>query len=139
MGYLKRAYDDGWAGRAVTTHGGRRVPVGRLPPRLDDAAERAARARRGRFARNAVVQGAAAELFKAWAVTVRTQARPLDAEVVLCLHDELLVDAPAESADAVAELLHSALDGVGRAWSGRAAVRFVADVRVVRRWSDAKD
>jgi DNA polymerase-1 len=86
-----------------------------------------------------VVQGAAAELFKAWAVTVRAEARPLGAEVVLCLHDELLVDAPAQSADAVADLLHAALDRVGQAWSGGSGVRFVADVRVVRRWSDAKD
>jgi DNA polymerase-1 len=139
MAYLSRAYDDGWAGRAVTTFGGRRVPVGGLPPGLDEPAERAARARRGRFARNAVVQGAAAELFKAWAVTVRAATRPLGAEVVLCLHDELLVDAPTESGDAVADLLHSTLDRVGRAWSGGPGVRFVADVRVVHRWSDAKD
>jgi len=139
MAYLSRAYDDGWAGRAVTTYGGRRVPVGSLPPGLDEAAERSARARRGRFTRNAVVQGAAAELFKAWAVTVRAGARPLGAEVVLCLHDELLVHAPAEHADAVADLLHASLRQVGLGWTGGSAVRFVADVRVVRRWSDAKD
>jgi DNA polymerase-1 len=139
MGYLKRAYDDGWAGRAVTTYGGRRVPVGALPAGLDEAGERWARARRGRFARNAVVQGAAAELFKAWAVTVRATARPRGAEVVLCLHDELLVDAPQETADDVAELLHAALEQVGQSWTGGRAVRFVADVRVVRRWSEAKD
>jgi DNA polymerase-1 len=139
MGYLKRAYDDGWAGRDVTTYGGRRVPVGALPAGLDEAGERWARARRGRFARNAVVQGAAAELFKAWAVTVRAAARPRGAEVVLCLHDELLVDAPQEAADDVADLLGDALRQVGLSWTGGRAVRFVADVRVVRRWSEAKD
>jgi len=139
MRYLSRAYDDGWAGRSVTTYGGRRVEVGPLPAGLDEAAERAARARRGRFARNAVVQGAAAELFKAWAVTVRAGSRPLGAEVVLCLHDELLVHAPAEHADAVAALLHSCLREVALGWTGGSQVRFVADVRVVRRWSDAKD
>jgi DNA polymerase-1 len=139
MGYLARAYDDGWAGRAVTTYGGRRVPVGVLPDGLDEAGERWARARRGRFARNAVVQGAAAELFKAWAVTVRAAARPLGAEVVLCLHDELLVDAPEAAADDVAGLLHGTLDEVGQRWTGGRGVRFVADVRVVRRWSEAKD
>jgi DNA polymerase-1 len=86
-----------------------------------------------------VVQGAAAELFKAWAVTVRATARPRGAEVVLCLHDELLVDAPEAAADDVANLLQDALDQVGLGCTGGRAVRFVADVRVVRRWSEAKD
>ena len=75
----------------------------------DDELERARRAcraaaARGRYGRNAMVQGAAAELFKAWAVTVRARAASLDARIVLCLHDELLVHAPAEHADAVARL-----------------------------------
>jgi DNA polymerase-1 len=139
MRFLREAYDAGRAGRSVRTYGGRLVRMWPTPPTLEPEQERSAVASRGRYARNAVVQGAAAELFKAWAVTVRAQARPLDAEVVLCLHDELLVDAPAGAADAVAELLHETLGRVGQAWSGGSAVRFVADVRVVQRWSDAKD
>ena len=43
-------------------------PVG-ADPALDAA--------RGRFARNAIIQGAAAELFKAWAATVRATTRDL--------------------------------------------------------------
>ena len=49
---------------------------------------------RGRYARNAIIQGSAAELFKAWAATVRHAVRPLDGQIVLCLHDELLVHVP---------------------------------------------
>jgi DNA polymerase I - 3''-5'' exonuclease and polymerase domains len=48
----------------------------------------------GRYARNAMIQGAAAELFKVWAVIVRARCAPLGARIVLCLHDELLVHVP---------------------------------------------
>jgi DNA polymerase-1 len=93
---------------------------------------------RGRFARNAVIQGSAAELFKAWAATVRATTRDLGAEIVLCLHDELLVHAPEEVAEAVVARLRGALDASARRWTGSDAVRFVADVSVVHRWSEAK-
>ncbi len=49
---------------------------------------------RGRYARNAIIQGSAAELFKAWAATVRHAVRPLRGQIVLCLHDELLSTCP---------------------------------------------
>ncbi len=139
MRYLRRASDTGRAGRPVHTHGGRRVPMWAAPTGLDPDAEQSVVAARGRFARNAVVQGAAAELFKAWAVTVRARGRPLDARVVLCLHDELLVHVPERAADDVVRLLRSALHDVGSAWAPASGVRFVADVRVVRRWSEAKE
>jgi DNA polymerase-1 len=139
MRYLRRASDQGQAGQPVYTHGGRLVPMWGRTAGLEPAAVSALVAARGRFARNAVVQGSAAELFKAWSVTVRAAARPLDARIVLCLHDELLVQAPQEQADAVVTLLHGTLDAVGAAWAPRADVRFVADVRVVHRWSQAKE
>ena len=41
------------------------------------------------YGRNALIQGAAAELFKMWAVTVRARAAALDARIVLCLHDDV--------------------------------------------------
>jgi DNA polymerase I len=138
MFYLKNAYDAGRAGRDVRTYGGRLVRMWSTPEGLDEAAERATVASRGRYARNAVVQGAAAELFKAWAVTVRARATAFDARVVLCLHDELLVHVPAEHGDAVAELLRDCLAEAARRWAPGGAVRFVADVSIIRRWSDAK-
>ncbi|HEX8496070.1 MAG TPA: DNA polymerase, partial [Actinomycetales bacterium] len=137
MGYLRTAHEDGRAGRAVRTHGGRTVRMWPLNPAGDEQAQRAAVNGRGRFARNAVVQGAAAELFKAWAVTVRAGLRGSGAVIVLCLHDELLVHAPVERAGEVERLLRSALDDVTERWAGP-SVRFVADVSRVQRWSDAK-
>jgi DNA polymerase-1 len=94
-------------------------------------------AARGRFARNAVVQGAAAELFKMWAVSVRA-ALPEGAKIVLCLHDELLVHAPEADAPEVERVLHEVLDRTAARWAPGSGVRFVADVVTVRRWSDAK-
>jgi DNA polymerase-1 len=133
MAYLRAADERGKAGADVRTYGGRLVRMWPLPEPADPAAVAA----RGRFARNAVVQGAAAELFKMWAVTVRA-GLPEGAEVVLCLHDELLVQAPADAADEVVALAHRALDSAASRWAAGSDVRFVADVVVVERWSDAK-
>ena len=103
-----------------------------------DAARTAAR---GRYGRNALIQGAAAELFKMWAVTVRARAQPLGARIVLCLHDELLVHVPTGRAEHVAQLVGDCLAETAGRWApggpgGR--VRFIADIRVVRCWADAK-
>jgi DNA polymerase-1 len=140
MAYLRTADERGKRGEHVTTYGGRRIPMWSLPEPVDPAAAAA----RGRFARNAVVQGAAAELFKMWAVTVRagltefTDADGRAAEIVLCLHDELLVHVAEQHAPAVADLLVRALEQTAARWATGSGVRLVADVSVVRRWSDAK-
>ncbi|MEO7262317.1 MAG: DNA polymerase [Jatrophihabitantaceae bacterium] len=139
MRYLRDAYDAGRAGRAVRTYGGRLVRMWPTPPNLDAEQERANLASRGRYARNAVVQGAAAELFKAWAVTVRARGLAWQARVVLCLHDELLVQAPAEHGPAVQRLLTDCLAEAAARWAPDDSVRFVADVSVIGRWSEAKD
>lgn len=138
MAYLRRAYDSGVASRAIRTYGGRRIPMWANP--VDAPAESLASliASRGRFARNAVIQGAAAELFKAWAATVRLTTRHLGAQIVLCLHDELLIHVPVETADDVASAVDAALTASARRWTGSSTVRFVADTSVIRRWSDAK-
>ena len=88
----------------MRTFGGRTDPPATAPWRTcPPAARRALDAARGRFARNAVIQGAAAELFKAWAATVRATTRDLGAQIVLCLHDELiLVHVPASQRAEVA-------------------------------------
>jgi DNA polymerase-1 len=85
-----------------------------------------------------VIQGPAAELFKAWAATVRASTRDLRAEIVLCLHDELLLHVPEETAEEARARLVTALDDSARRWTGGVDVRFVADASIVRRWSDAK-
>ena len=139
MALLDRAYDSGRRGEPLRTWGGRLIPTARVlasspvgvDPQLDAA--------RGRFARNAIIQGAAAELFKAWAATVRATTRDLGAQVVLCLHDELLLHAPIEHAEEVAARVDRALDDAARRWAHGAPVRFVSDTSVIARWSDAKD
>jgi len=142
--YLRDADSAGRAGQDITTYGGRLVRMWDFGDQYAEQPqrERAAAAARGRFARNAIVQGAAAELFKAWAVIVRARVAPLGAAVVLCLHDEVLVHTPAEHAAEVAELIERCLQEA--AWrhfdDGPARrVRFVADVSIIARWSDAKE
>jgi DNA polymerase I len=141
MTYLRRAYDEGVAARAVRTWGGRRVPM--WENGADTTVESlestsSMMAARGRFARNAVVQGAAAELFKAWAATVRLTTRHLGARIVLCLHDELLIHVPTGAAQEVAAAVDAALTTSARHWTGSSTVRFVCDTSIIERWSDAK-
>ena len=137
MAYLDEADRLGRAGRDLRTYGGRLIPMGSglSNGRPVTPAQAAAR---GRYGRNAMIQGAAAELFKMWAVIVRARLEPLPARIVLCLHDELLVHTPVEHGDAVSRLLDACLDeAVGR-WAPDRLVRFVAEISVVERWSDAK-
>ena len=95
-------------------------------------------AARGRYGRNAIIQGAAAELFKMWAVTVRARIAGLDARIVLCLHDELLIQAPQQHAPTVVELVARGLDEAVHRWAPRTPVRFPADITIISRWSDTK-
>jgi DNA polymerase-1 len=153
LAYLRSAEDAGRTGVDIRTWGGRLLrlrsseplevadepldaEVADVPPgqRINPNAHTG----RGRFARNAVIQGAAAELFKAWAASVRIGLLPYDGRIVLCLHDELLVHVRAEHADATAELLNRALASTARAWAAGSDVRFIADCAIVQRWSDAK-
>ena len=142
MKYLSDADLAGQVGRDIRTYGGRLVRLGFT--RGDDAGDvgdrdgRSRAAAQGRYGRNAMVQGAAAEFFKVWAVTVRAGAGALEATIVLCLHDELLVHAPEPSGAVVAQLLADSLADAARRWAPDASVRFVADVSVITRWSDAK-
>jgi DNA polymerase-1 len=133
MAYLDRADRAGQAGRDLRTYGGRLIVLTAAEPRSSSRA-----AAYGRYARNAMIQGAAAELFKVWAVTVRARAAPLAARIVLCLHDELLVHCPAEHAAAAARLVDDCLREAAQRWAPGCGVRFISDTAIVRSWSDAK-
>jgi DNA polymerase-1 len=132
MGYLDAADRAARAGRDLRTYGGRLV---RMSGSIASPARTAAR---GRYGRNALVQGAAAELFKMWAVTVRARGPALGARIVLCLHDELLVHVAEEHADAAAAMVGDCLAETARRWAPRGDVRFIAETSVVRCWADAK-
>ena len=132
MGYLDAADRSAQAGRDLRTYGGRllRMSGGTISSVRETA--------RGRYGRNAVVQGAAAELFKMWAVTVRARTAPLGASIVLCLHDELLVHVPVERAEQAAGLLGTCLTEATRRWAPNGRVRFIADITIASSWAKAK-
>jgi len=140
MAYLRAAEAAGVAGTDVRTYGGRLLRLTAVPAPAGVAADwevpGPVRAN-GRFARNAVVQGAAAELFKAWAATVRDGLPSLGGQVVLCLHDELLLHVPMSCADEAAALLLGSLATTARWWAAGSRVRFVAEVSVATSWADA--
>jgi DNA polymerase-1 len=141
MGYLRSADEASQGGHDLRTYGGRLIRMsGEIDNGMsaDDVRSRAAA--RGRYGRNAMIQGAAAEFFKTWAALVRARSSDLGAHIVLCLHDELVVHVPAARADDTAALLGDCLDETAFRWSPPVGerVRFVADTSVIERWSDAK-
>ncbi len=146
MAYLERAARQAESGQDLRTVGGRLVRMSSEsddpePESGIDADRRVARSRaaaRGRYGRNAMVQGAAAEFFKTWAVIVRARLARTDAAIVLCLHDELLVHAPLDLADAAREALDDGLREAAHRWEPAGGVRFVSETSVIQRWSDAK-
>jgi DNA polymerase-1 len=141
MRYLTDAARSAEAGNDLRTRGGRRVRMsGDTDSSSDERDRRARAAARGRYGRNAMVQGAAAEFFKTWAVIVRARL-PAAARIVLCLHDELIVQARSGDADDVAAIVDGALQETAVRWQQpelRGDVRFVSDTSIVARWSDAK-
>jgi DNA polymerase I-like protein with 3'-5' exonuclease and polymerase domains len=134
MAYLESADRSGRAGRDLRTYGGRLIVLTPSEPRSTSRA-----AAYGRYARNAMIQGAAAELFKVWAVTVRARCGHLGARIVLCLHDELLVHCPREQAETVSRLVDDCLREAAQRLAPGCGVRFISDTTVVRSWSDAKN
>jgi DNA polymerase-1 len=138
MAYLEEGDRAGRAGEPLRTYGGRRIRMRAVDPTLPEQEARSRAAAQGRYGRNALVQGAAAELFKVWAVTVRARGRDLGARIVLCLHDELLVHVPVEQSGATVALLDDCLQEAAARWVPDAGVRFTADISVIERWSAAK-
>ena len=145
MGVLDQAYAAGVARQSIRTFGGRLIQLDQVLAQPDSDPESpspnaaALNTARGRYARNAIIQGSAAELFKAWAATVRHTVRPLGGQIVLCLHDELLVQVPRERAEEAVTAVSESLTASSRRWSHTDAVRFVADTKVIESWDEAKD
>jgi len=142
MGYLAEADRAAQGSNDLRTYGGRLVRMSST--NANEVSDRDARSRaaaRGRYGRNAMIQGAAAEFFKMWAATMRARSRHLDAHIVLCLHDELLVHTPTAVADQVSQILEASLQETADRWrppSDGAPVRFVSDTSIISDWSQAK-
>ena len=109
--------------------------------RPDDV--RAARGRRrdwGRFTRNFVVQGTAAEWALCWIAALRRRLRSIDGRphLVFFLHDEVMVHAPTAVAGEVAAAVREAAAEAGRLLFGASLVDFALEVFVVDSYEQAK-
>ncbi|GAA0932146.1 bifunctional 3'-5' exonuclease/DNA polymerase [Pseudonocardia zijingensis] len=133
MAYVEDAARAGEEGRLVRSHLGRTCPPAR-PGHEQPAAARA----RGRFTRNFVVQATAAE----WALVLlaelrgRLRATGSPAELVFFQHDEVLLHAPAEVAQATAAAVREAADTAGRRLFGDTPVRFPMQARIVEGYDE---
>ncbi|MFW6188727.1 MAG: bifunctional 3'-5' exonuclease/DNA polymerase, partial [Actinomycetota bacterium] len=143
------------AARVGETGGQVRTRLGRWSPRPGpgwDAAQRdtgtAEGERRagtmargqGRFTRNFVVQGTAAEWAVCWMGAVRSALvrEDLDAELVFFLHDEIVLHCAQEHAGRTAELVRRCAEQAARMVFGRIPVEFPVSVAVVESYADAK-
>jgi DNA polymerase-1 len=136
MAFLRAAESVGQQGGELRTYGGRLIRFGEQSGVQRVGVDASAIAAKGRYARNAVIQGAAAELFKAWSATVRAGLAGTGGQIVLCLHDELLLHVPEANADAAADLLTHALAATTRWWAGNSTIRFIASVGTGPSWTD---
>lgn len=93
---------------------------------------------RGRFARNFVVQGSAADWALLLLAALRRTCAELAAELVFFQHDEVIVHCPAEETDAVVAAIREASELAGRLTFGATPVRFPFTTAVVECYADAK-
>ncbi|OII11408.1 bifunctional 3'-5' exonuclease/DNA polymerase [Curtobacterium sp. MCBA15_009] len=159
LGLVSRAARAGERGEPVTTLLGRTSPVPDDAwfaarnqaytvdgtPAMQRAVESRARSW-GRFTRNFVVQGTAAEWALAWMGSLRSRlaARfpgPVTdgPHLVFFVHDEIVVHTPQEHAEWVATQVRAAAVDAGRLLFGDFPVTFPLSVAVVGAYSDAKD
>jgi DNA polymerase-1 len=169
MALVDAAAREGERGRSVTTLLGRSSPrpgaawhevqSRASQPDATPADERRARSTArdwGRFTRNFVVQGSAAEWALCWMAALRTRLTAIgDAtpatraaaasgpafervpHLVYFLHDELIVHAPVEHADAVAEAVRDTARAAGELLFGDFPVDFPLELAIVDSYAAA--
>ncbi|WP_094770297.1 bifunctional 3'-5' exonuclease/DNA polymerase [Microbacterium gorillae] len=148
MGVVDAAAKTGEDGGLVATLLGRTCPPAsaewtRVQRAATDAdvspgEERLARSRareRGRFTRNFVVQGTAAEWALAWLADLRLRLARLGSDdapphLAFFLHDEVIVHAPAEAAEAAAQAIRDSADAAGKLLFGDFPIDFPLDVTI---------
>jgi len=147
VGYVEAAAQAGEQGRMVRTRLGRTSPSPseawrELTGGADDSGESSSSSRQaarnwGRFTRNFVVQGSAADWTAALLGVLRSRL-PQDAHLVFFQHDEVLVHCPRADADAVVEAIAAAGQQATRLLFGETAVRFPMNAAPVDCYADAK-
>ncbi|SFR23015.1 DNA polymerase-1 [Lentzea waywayandensis] len=147
VGYVEDAARVGEQGRMVRTRLGRTSPTPsaawqELTGGADDSGESSSSSRQaarnwGRFTRNFVVQGSAADWTAALLGVLRSRL-PADAHLVFFQHDEVLVHCPLADADAVIEAIAEAGREATRLLFGGTAVRFPMNAIPVTCYADAK-
>jgi DNA polymerase-1 len=159
IGLVEDAARRGERGEIVTTRLGRSSPHPGAAWRqaqseaygetATDADRRRARSEArtwGRFTRNFVVQGTAAEWALCWMASLRGLLRDIGGSVwltdaphlVFFLHDELVVHCPAEFTDAVVEAVQDAAGRAAALLFGQTPVQFPLSVAVVDNYAEAK-
>jgi len=156
---VEHAARAGERGERVTTMLGRSSPVPGGAWQLaqsaalgEDAGEdEASRARGqarawGRFTRNFVVQGSAAEWALCWMGGLRSRLQAIAGQrwltdgphLVFFLHDEVVVHSPAEDVEAVVAAVRESAADAGRLLFGETEVTFPLTVAVVDHYGEAK-
>lgn len=159
IGLVEDAARAGERGEQVSTRLGRTSPppdAAWLATQRDGRGElataasaQAARSRArawGRFARNFVVQGTAAEWALCWMGGIRQRLTALaagewfteSAHLVFFVHDEVVVHCPAAQAERVAQDLREAASAAGALLFGPDAPAFPVTVATVRTYAEAK-
>lgn len=128
-----------WLGRTCPPSSTALRDAGLDPPEETDPSLGGASGRaRGRFTRNFVVQATAAEWALVLLATLRTAIEGSKAEMVLFVHDEVVVHCPAEEVERVVAAVHESAATAGRLLFGDTTVRFPLDVSTVGAYADAK-
>ncbi len=129
--YMKQVVEEAKENGYVTTLFQRR----RYLPELS-ASNRMLRAFGERVARNAPIQGTAADIIKIAMVKVyhRLQAEQLDARLIMQIHDELIVEAKDDIADQVCSIVKEEMEH-----ACQMAVKLSVDAHTGKSWYDAKD
>lgn len=156
IGLVETAARSGERGDQVSTWLGRSSPlpgeswheVQRAGTDPEASAQDERRARQvgrdwGRFTRNFVAQGTAAEWAMCWMAGLRQRLRALADEqgephLVLFLHDEVMVHSPEHLADAVGDAIRDAAAEAGRLLFGTFPVDFALTVAAVSSYDQAK-
>ncbi len=128
--YMHRVVEEARATGYVTTLMGRR----RQLPELHSSNYNV-RSGAERMALNTPIQGTAADIIKAAMLRVRNALRDagLSAQLLLQVHDELIVEAPEEEAQQVCRLVEAEMEQVCTL-----SVPLVAEAKIGKSWYDAK-